>query len=63
MPHLSSALPLLIAALVLFSSMASAGPLTYAACQAACAAGTLTFLPLYAACQAACAALLAAPSP
>ncbi|KAH7721770.1 hypothetical protein AAVH_10749 [Aphelenchoides avenae] len=67
----------LFAILVLLSltTVASGGPLAYAACQAACAAGAATIagasaltatpaaVAAYAACQAGCAALLIAPTP
>uniref|UniRef100_A0AC35GIQ9 Antifreeze protein n=1 Tax=Panagrolaimus sp. PS1159 TaxID=55785 RepID=A0AC35GIQ9_9BILA len=60
---------------LLFMTSANAGPLAYAACQAACASGaaavagataftaTPAAVAAYAACQAGCAALLIAPTP
>uniref|UniRef100_A0AC34GBR1 Uncharacterized protein n=1 Tax=Panagrolaimus sp. ES5 TaxID=591445 RepID=A0AC34GBR1_9BILA len=74
---LEMASKILIIALILifFAMKVRAGPLAYAACQAACAAGaaamagatafagTPAAVAGYAACQAGCAALLVAPTP
>ena len=50
-----------------FIQTVGGGPLAYAACQAACAAGcaltAVFFIPCYAAGQAACVPLLIAPTP